>query len=129
MNVKSIAIRTMVAVALAVTSVAPALANNNNQALNTLAMQMYAQNQALGANAYGYNPALSGGYGYNNAYNTNPWATAASAYGNGPTPWSAGALPAGSYATNYGYNTGYNNLYNAGIYNRNQSGFHRHFRR
>ncbi|MBU6451863.1 MAG: hypothetical protein KGS72_08815 [Cyanobacteria bacterium REEB67] len=120
MNVKTIAIRSMVAVALAVTSVAPALANNN-QALNAMAMQMYAQNQALGAHAYGYNPALSGGYGYN----ANPYAAAAAVYGNGPTPWSAGALPAGSYATNYGYN----NLYNTGIYNRNLGCFHRYWHR
>ena len=125
MNIKTIATRTIVAVALAVTSVAPALANNN-QALNAMAMQMYAQNQALGASAYGYNPALGGAY---NGYNANPWASAASVYGNGPTPWSAGALPAGSYATNYGYNGAYNRgLYNNG-YNRNLSASNRYWHR
>ena len=59
--------------ALTMTSLSPALANNNNnRALNLMAMQMYAQNQGLAGNSvYGrsYNPLIGnaayGNYGSN----------------------------------------------------------------
>lgn len=133
MNIKSITTLGLVAVALAVTSLAPAEAKNNNKALNDLAMQMYMQNQAAAGATNIYNPALVGNasiynnpafastYGVN-AYNgQTPWS--AGAMGNaipgvvnasyGATPWSAGALPYGSnYGNNYGGRCG-NNSYNS----------------
>jgi hypothetical protein len=104
MNIKSITTLGLVAVALAVTSIAPAEANNN-KALNQMAMQMYMQNQGLAGNATIYNPALATNYRYNNAYAVSPWsaATVAPVYGT-TTPWAAGALPFGAAASNYGYN-------------------------
>ena len=61
MNIKSIAALGLVAVAMTVTSFLPAEANNNNQALNMMAMQMYMQNQANAGNYNRYNPMLQGG--------------------------------------------------------------------
>jgi len=129
MNFKSITTLGLVAVALAVTSLAPAEAKNNKDALNAMAMQMYAQNQAAAANASIYNPALVGNasiynnpaiaptYGAGVAYNgQTPWSAGAMPYGNTGvvnasygTPWSAGALPLGVNNNSCGYN---NNAYN-----------------
>jgi hypothetical protein len=91
MNIKSIMSLTLAAAAVACVTVTPAQANNNNAYLNNLAMQMYMQNQANTA-AYGaaVNPMLSNPYAYG--------------YGSGPTPWSAGAIPAASpyvYGSSY----------------------------
>jgi len=90
MNFKSIASLGLVAIALAVTTITPAEANNNDKYLNQLAMQYYFQNQALANNSMLYNPALAAGY-------ANPYA-----YG-GTTPWAAGAMPYGTTAANYSY--------------------------
>jgi hypothetical protein len=75
MNIKSIAALGLVAVAMTVTSFLPAEANNNNQALNMMAMQMYMQNQANAGNYNRYNPLQGGASMYspiqNAAYGLN----------------------------------------------------------
>jgi len=115
MSIKSFTILGLVAVAVAVTSLTPAQAsNNNNKALNQMAMQMYMQNQGLAGNASIYNPALASNYRYNNAYAVSPWsaATVTPVYGT-TTPWAAGALPFGTAASNYNYgcnNAAYGNI-------------------
>jgi len=107
MNIKSITTLGLVAVALAVTSIAPAEANNN-KALNQMAMQMYMQNQATAANSSIYNPALLANYANPYAVTVNPWSTATAAY-----PYAS----AGNYGCNRAYNNGYNNIaYNAPVY-------------
>jgi hypothetical protein len=117
MNFKSITTLGLVAVALAVTSLAPAQANNNNnKALNQLAMQYYMQNQAAAGNAGIYNnPLLSGNA---SVYNS---ALANYGYAGGSTPWSAGAIPAygvtGIIPVSNVYNTGCGGGYNNGGYN------------
>jgi hypothetical protein len=84
MNIKSIMSLGLVAAVVGVVSVTPAQASNNNQYLNNLAMQMYMQNQAAAVNPYAVNPYLNSAYPYNYGY------------AGGPTPWSAGAIPATS---------------------------------
>ena len=120
MNVKSIATKAMVAAALAVTTIAPAFANNNNQYLNNLAMQMYMQNQATSGlynNAYG---AYGSPYGYGNT----------AAYG-GQLPGAPlyGAATRGIYGNSYGnvYGNGYGNGYNR--YGANRGVFNRYWHR
>ncbi len=94
MNVKSITTLSLVAVALAVTSLTPAQASNNanNKALNQLAMQYYMQNQgATGTMAY--NPLLTGAAvmpANYTTYGVNPYAASAVNPYSGQTPWSAG---------------------------------------
>jgi hypothetical protein len=80
MNIKSITTLGLVAVALAVTSVAPAFANNNNAYMNQLAMQMYMQNQAAAPT----NPWLNG---------TIPVSYQAPVYGAATNPWAAYSVP------------------------------------
>jgi len=138
MNFKSITTLGLVAVALAVTSLAPAEAkSNNNAALNAMAMQMYAQNQAAAANANIYNPAFAGNaniynnpaiaptYGAGVSYNgQTPWSAGARPYGNtgivnasyGATPWAAGALPYGAVNNNTCGNGFYNGNYGNSAY-------------
>ena len=116
MNVKSIATKAMVAAALAVTTIAPAFANNNNnQYLNQLAMQMYAQNQATSGLYNGY--GAYGGYG---AYNT-PYAYGAGVGGTIPGAPLYGRNSVGAYGGGYGanvYGNAYNNYANRGVFNR-----------
>jgi hypothetical protein len=94
MNFKSIMSLGLAAAVVGIVSVTPAQASNNNQYLNNLAMQMYMQNQAAAVNPYavnGYavNPYVNGAYPYNYGYT------------GGPTPWSAGAIPAASVYPSY----------------------------
>jgi len=87
-SIKSVAALGLVAVALAVTSVAPAEANNNAY-LNQLAMQMYMQNQATAA-ATAYNPIVNANYTYP-VYGaaTNPYAAYAAPYSTVVSPYVA----------------------------------------
>ncbi len=88
MNIKSITTLGLVAVALAVTSVAPAFANNNNAYMNSLAMQMYLQNQAAAqTNPYLNGALINSGYQYP-VYGaaTNPWAAYNAPYSNVVSP-------------------------------------------
>jgi hypothetical protein len=109
MNIKFITKLGLVAMTMAMTSLAPALANNNNKALNQLAMQYYAQNQAAAGNpVFGgaYNPLIG-----NASYNPTQ-AALASGYNN---PWAGNA----AYSNNYGLNA-----YGNG--NNNGGGCHHH---
>jgi hypothetical protein len=87
MNIKSFTTLGLVAVALVVTSLAPAQAsNNNNKALNNLAMQYYMQNQAAAGRTNVYNtPLLTG--------STSVYNPLAANYSYASTPWAAGAIP------------------------------------
>ncbi len=116
MNIKSFVTLGLAVVALAVTSIAPAEAHNNNNSklLNAEAMQMYMQNQALAGNASAYNPALLANYaGYRS-----PWAnTALPAYGSSVSPWAnilpvSNVMPVSNVISPYG---GCNSAYNNGI--------------
>ena len=116
MNIKSITTFGLVAMALAMTSLSPALANNNNnKALNQLAMQYYAQNQAAAGNpVFGsaYNPLIG-----NASYNPTQ-AALASGYNN---PWAGNA----AYSNNYGqsgYGSNYGGGYGGGRYDRDGDG-------
>jgi hypothetical protein len=116
MNFKSITTLGLVAVALAVTSLAPAQASNtNNKALNQLAMQYYMQNQS-GRGNLAYNPLIGNATAYSNilpanyTYGATPWtAGALNGYGVAQTPWSAGCTGTTSTAYN-GYNSAYGNI-------------------
>jgi hypothetical protein len=125
MNIKAITTLGLVALALVVTSIAPAEANDHSKYLNQLAMQYYLQNQAAAGRTSIYNPLLTGvantsvynplltGVTNTSVYNplltgtTNvlttgatPWSAGAiPAYGTGATPWSAGCVPYGTTTT------------------------------
>ena len=112
MNIKSIATLGLVAVAMTVTSFLPAEANNNNnKALNMMAMQMYMQNQANAGNYNRYNPMLQGG-----ASMYNPIQNAA--YGLNNYGGGFGSGFGGGCNGNMGNMGAYNNMVSAPQYQR-----------